>query len=226
MGREPSPLEGTATARTWDTTTRRRLVVATARLVVEEEEEEDSTPAPVLVRVQQETVEDRMVLGQEGDVLRTVAEEDGLQTVEDWMVRGQEEGVFRTLEDRMVPGSLTTPSLTMPGLAVRPEMREKDTEPGPAEDFPARRGAGGVEVERAEATGEDRVVDTTDMAEVGTEDSEEEAVGELEEREAGGAREVSRAGVREEGEPGEEGDVVVVVGAAGSRGRPSSSTAW
>ena len=222
MGREPSPLEGTATARTWDTTTRRRRVVATARWVVEEEEEgEDSTPAPVLVQDQQETVEDRMVLGQEGDVLRTVAEEDGLQTVEDWMVRGQEEGVFRTLEDRMVPGSLTTP-----GLAVRPEMREKDTEPGPAEDFPARREAGEVEVERAEATGEDRVVDTTDMAEGGTEDSEEEAVGELEEREAGGAREVSKAGVREEGEPGEEGDVVVVVGAAGSHGRPSSSTAW
>ena len=156
MGREPSLLEGTATARTWDTTTRRSLVVATARLGEEEEEEEEgegSTPAPVWVRDQQETVEDRMVLGQEGDVLRTVAEEDGLQTVEDWMVRGQEEGVFRTLEDRRVTGSLTTPSLTMPGLAVRPEMPEKDTEPGPAEDFPARREAGEVEVERAEATG-------------------------------------------------------------------------
>ena len=115
-----------------------------------------------------------------------------------------------------------------PGLAVRPEMPEKDTEPGPAEGFPARKEAGEVEVERAEATGEDRVVDTTDMAEGGTEDSEEEAVGELEEREAGGAREVSKAGVREEGEPGEEGDVVEVLvgGAAGSRGRPSSSTAW
>ena len=226
MGREPSPLVATATARTWDTTTRRRLAGATARSVVEEGE--DSTPAPVMVRDQQETVEGRMVLGQEGDVLRTVAE-DGLQTVEDWMVLGQEEGVFRTVEDWMVPGSLVAP--TTPGLAVRAEMPGKDTELGPAEDFPARREAGGVEVEREEATGEDRVVDTTDVAEEGTEDSEEEAVAEVEERDAskpgvkeretGREGEVSKAGAKEEEEPGEEGDEV-----AGSRGRPSSSTAW
>ena len=130
----------------------------------------------------------------------------------------------------MVLGSFVAPA--PPGLAVRGgistvQMKTQlGLELALAEDFPARREAGGVEVEREEATGEDRVVDTTDVAEEGTEDSEEEAVAEVEEREAGGGREVSKAGAKEEEDPGEDGDVVVVEGAAGSRGRPSSSTAW
>ena len=70
----------------------------------------------------------------------------------------------------------------------------------------------------------DHVTDLLSMAmdegEVGTEDTEGEGAGGVGRREAGEDREASQPGVRAE-EEGEEGD-----GVAGSRGRPSTSTAW
>ena len=103
--------------------------------------------------------------------------------------------------------------LATPALQVGGEMLEMEL----AGDFPTRREARGVGLER-----EGLVVDTTDgVGEVGTGDSGGEAVAGVEEREA------SKAGVKEEEEPGEEGDEVVgVEEVAGSRGSPSSSTAW
>ena len=134
------------------------------------------------------------------------------------------------------------PALATPGLAVPGGTEERDIKVGLelAEVIPSRRGAGAAELEREEVTGEDLVLDhemdcvmdhvtdhvtdllsmAMDVGEVGTEDTEGEGAGGVERREAGEDREASQPGVRAE-EEGEGGD-----GVAGSRGRPSTSTAW
>ena len=222
------PAVGMATARTWDTTTRLAQAIPSPRLAGDSDSPTASTPAPVLVRAQ---------------------EEDGLRlrtgTVADWRVLG-------SLAAPATPGLAVRPEMLVemaiklgPGLAEdfptrretggaeveREEVTGEDLVVdllllvvGGVREYRGRRGrrrtSGLEEVAQTEMTDVDEV---DEVDEVVTEDLEGEAEAEVEKREAGEGREASQPGAMARVEdPGEEGDEVV----AGFPGRPSSLTAW
>ena len=216
---------GMATVRTWDTTTRLARAIPTPRLAGDSDSPTASTPAPVLVRAQ---------------------EEDGLRlrtgTVADWRVLG-------SLAAPATPGLAVRPGMLVemdiklgPGLAEDfPTRRETggaevEREEVTGEDLVVDLlllVVGGVREDRGrrgrrrtsglEEVAQTEMTDVDEVDEEVTEDSEGEAEAEVEKREAGEGREASQPGAMARVEdPGEEGDEVV----AGFPGRPSSSTAW